>query len=322
VATTWVGQDGQGVKVYYDPSLGATALSIAQSVLARVDGLMTWCDQVFGVKGKGGNVIIAALDGATDGGAGAYHYGCSFNADAPGSDWYEDYAAGNPDLVFGLVTAEVVESYMGLQGKGWNCGGSGGEGLSRYLAEIASGGASGALKDYASGPSWDGSDWIGADQGTDQDYPSIGCAVLYLWWMTSQGKTPAEIAQAGEGDGTLASNYAALTGKPSSEAFTDFKAAVAAAGGPTSDNPWNAATPAGPGTPAPLPPTPVPPGPPTPPPAPSPPPSTPALFHLVFNQEKAKGSWVVFQAPVDIPPGKYGVVPGATETVAIVKEDA
>jgi hypothetical protein len=74
-----------------------------------------------------------------------------------------------------------------------------------------------------------------------------------MWWMTALGYTPAQIVQAGEPDGTLASNYQALTGKPKTQAFTDFKTAVAAAGGPTSDNPWNAPTPPYPLTPVPPP---------------------------------------------------------------------
>jgi hypothetical protein len=241
----WVGSDGGGVNILYDPATGAAGLAAANDVLAGIDALMTYCDAVFGVKGKSGNVIVCDVGNATDGTGGAYHYGCSFNADGAGSDWYEDVS---PDVreTFGLVMAEVCESYMGLQAKGWNCGGSGGEGLSRFLAEIVSGGPNGSLGAFSSGSAWDGTDWISRDQGTDQDYPSIGCSILYLWWMTAQGYTVPQLVQAGEPDGTLASNYAALTGKPKTQAFADFKAAVQAVGGPggfQGDNPWNAPTP-------------------------------------------------------------------------------
>ncbi len=168
---------------------------------------------------------------------------CGFGA--AGGDWYAD-VAHDARMTFGLVMAEVCESYMGLQAKGWNCGGSGGEGLSRFLAEIVSGGPNGSLGAFSSGASWDGTDWISRDQGTDQDYPSIGCAILYCWWMTFKGYTVQQITQAGEPNGTLATNYAALTGRPASQAFADFKAAVAAVGGPggfQGDDPWNAPTP-------------------------------------------------------------------------------
>jgi hypothetical protein len=251
--SAWRGSDGAPVTVYYDPSTGRQGQTCAQKVHQGVDDIMSFCDRVFGVKGRGGNIIVAAVNGATDGTGGAYHYGCDF---ASGGDWYED-VSGDAVETYGLAMAEVCESYMGLQGKGWNCGGSGGEGLSRVLAEIASGGPDGSLADFAAGPSWDGTDWIGRDQGTDSDYPSIGASVLYIYWMLRQGYTIDQVVQAGEPDGTLASNYAALAGKRPAQAFADFTAAVAAVGGPGNfrgDNPFGAPIPPFPGgapTPAP-----------------------------------------------------------------------
>jgi len=255
--SSWKGSDGRPVTIYYDPATGATGLSAAKYALARIDDLMAYCDWAFGVRGQGGNVIIA------DTGGGAYHYGCSFS---DGGDWYEDVEGDQ--TTFGLIMAEVTESYMGLQNRGWNCGGSGGESLSRFLAEIVSGGPNGALRDYASGPSWDGTDWISRDQGTDGDYPSIGCGVLYLWWMTKMGFTVDKIVQAGEPTGVLSSNYAALTSKTT--AFADFKAAVHAVGQINGDNPFNAPLPPYPlNNPTPVPvPVPVPVPTPTPTPAP------------------------------------------------------
>jgi hypothetical protein len=59
--------------------------------------------------------------------------------------------------------------------------------------------------------------------------------------MMSKGHAAAQITQAGCPDGSLASNYEALTG--GTNAWKDFSAAVAAlSGGVTSDNPWGAAT--------------------------------------------------------------------------------
>lgn len=246
--STWKGSDGTPVTIYCDPATGQAGTDVAKYVLSKIDALMASCDAWFGVRGLGGNVIVAPDFG------GAYHYGCSFDQ---GGDWYESLS-GN-DTTLGLVMAEVVESYMGLQNKGWNCGGSGGEGLSRFLAEVATGGADGAMSAYAAGPSWDGTDWISADQGTDQDYPSIGCSILYCWWMTKLGFTVQQIVQAGEPDGTLATNYAKLTGKPATQAFADFKAAVGTVGGPggfQDDNPFLASEPPYPATGGPPPPPP------------------------------------------------------------------
>lgn len=229
-ASKWKGSDGKPIMVYVDPSTGTQGQTAAAYVLSKIDDMMAACDLVFGVKGASGNVIIAPDFG------GAYHYGCSF---AGGGDWYE--SVGDGPTVLGLVMAEVTESYMGLQAKGWNCGGSGGEALSRVLAEWVSGGPSGALSAYASGPSWTGADWISQDQGTDQEYPSIGCGVLYLWWMLKTF-TLQQITQAGEPDGTLASNWAALTGHDKSLAFAAFKSAVGNLPA-SSDNPFGTPNP-------------------------------------------------------------------------------
>ncbi len=277
----WLGSDGKPVTIYYDPATGAAGQAAAMFILANIDALMAFCDATFGLKGQGGNVIIAAVNGQTNGDGGAYHYGCDF---ASGGTWYEDVSP-NTQMVLGLVMAEVCESYMGFAGKGWNCGGSGGEGLSRLLAEIASGGPSGALGGFSTGDSYDGTtDWISKDEGTDQDDNSIGCSILFLYWLLGKSYTIAQIVQAGEPDGTLATTYATLTGEPATAAFTNFKAALAAigwkTGGNLGDNPWKSPLPSypGSGTPTPVPPgpTPVPPGPTPVPPGPTPVPPGPA----------------------------------------------
>jgi len=223
--------------VYYDPALGSPGEGLAQQILARMPDTYNSCQAFFATPGQPVNVIIAAVNGATDGSGGAYHYGCNFN---PGGDLYCDAALGNPDLSNGLVVAELTESFMGAQNVGWNCGGSTGEALSRVLAELLSGGAQGALAAYATGPTWDQDgrpDWIDATEDTDQNPDSTGCGVVYLYWMISRGFTAAQITQAGCPDGTLASNYTALGAGVN--AWTDFSAAVnALRGGVTSDNPW------------------------------------------------------------------------------------
>lgn len=225
------------VTVYFDPSLGAQGQDLAQQIFAIADKTYADCQAFFSIPGQPVNVIIAALSGLTDGSGGAYHYGCSFN---PGGDLYCDAAFGNPTLTNGLVVAELTESFMGAQAKGWDCGGSNGEALSRFLAEALSGGSNGALAAYSTGPAWDQDgrgDWIDATEPTDQNPDSTGCGVVYLYWMVSKGFTAAQIAQAGCPDGTLASNYLSLTGL--STAWADFIAAVSGLpAGVTSDDPW------------------------------------------------------------------------------------
>ena len=225
------------VTVSYDPTLGQPGLTLARQVLSAAAGAYARCQEFFNVKGSPVNLIIAALNGETDGSAGAYHYGCDFSS---GADIYCDAAFGNPTLTLGLFAAELSECFMGLQNRGWNCSESNGEALSRFLAEQSASGPDGVLAEYGSAEQWDAAgrpDWIDATAPTDQDPVSVGCGVVYLYWMLSKGYTAAQIAQAGCPDGTLSSNYAALTGAAS--AWTSFQTALAALTGPiASDNPW------------------------------------------------------------------------------------
>jgi hypothetical protein len=237
--TQLVGTTPDGnVTVYYDPSLGQPAADLANQIFSMAARTYSDCQAFFNVAGQPVNVILAAVNGATDGTGGAYHYGCNFN---PGGDLYCDVAFGNPELANGLVVAELTESFMGAQNKGWDCGGSNGEALSRFLAELLSGGPDGALAAFTTGPTWDQDgrpDWIDATEPTDQDADSTGCGVVYLYWILSKGFTAAQITQAGCPDGTLASNYAALVGAGAS-AWADFSADLSGLSGAiTSDNPW------------------------------------------------------------------------------------
>jgi hypothetical protein len=238
-----VGRTPDGnVTLFYDPSLGPAGAALAQQIFAGAAQTYASSQAFFNVPAQPVNVIIAEVNGATDGTGGAYHYGCDF---ATGGDLYCDAAFGNPALTTGLLVAELTECFMGPQQKGWDCGGSNGEALSRLLAELLSGGSNGALAAFATGPVWDDAgrpDWIDASEPTDQDAISIGCGMVYLYWMISRSFTAAQITQAGCPDGTLASNYAALTG--SNTAWPDFSIAVSGLGAPiTSDDPWSSAPP-------------------------------------------------------------------------------
>jgi hypothetical protein len=125
---------------------------------------------------------------------------------------------------------------MGAQGRGWGCGASNGEGLSRFCAEAET--PAGTLDAFASGPDWAGAgfpDWVSRTEPTDRNNVSTGCAIVYLYWMRSLGFPAAQIVQAG--GATLAANYHALTGKTT--AYQDLLAAVK--GMPiVSDNPFAA----------------------------------------------------------------------------------
>ena len=221
---TLVGVTGN-ITVMYDPGLGTQGKTLATNLLACVAGPYEQMQMVFGVKGGATTLIVAPLSGHNDGTGGAYHYGCDFPS---GGVMYLDATFANTtqnplDLEVALYIAELSEAFMGTQGKGWGCGSSNGEGLSRYLAENAS---PGVMPTWGiTVPSWVSAgypDWVTKTEGTDRNYISTGCAVAYLYWMRSLGFTISQITQAG--GATLADNYKALTGKTT--AYNDLVAAV------------------------------------------------------------------------------------------------
>ena len=86
------------------------------------------------------------------------------------------------------------------QGRGWGCGYSNGEGLSRFLAEEET--PWGTLNAFATAAAWVGAgypDWVTHTELTDRDSVSTGCAILYIYWLRSIGYSIPQIVQAGRG---------------------------------------------------------------------------------------------------------------------------
>ena len=224
------------VTVYYDPSLGPPGFALAQQLLNAIAGPYIDMQSFFGVMGGAADVVIAPLSGNNDCSGGAYHYGCDFTS---GGVLYLDATFANTnvnplDLEVGLFVAELSESLMGLQGGGWGCGSSNGEGLSRFCAEVET--PAGTLSAFATGPAWAQAgypDWVSQTETTDQDAVSTGCAIVYLYWLRSLGYSIANIVQAA--GATLSANYTTLTGKTT--AYQDLRAAVSALT-VNSDNPF------------------------------------------------------------------------------------
>lgn len=236
---TQVGATGN-VTVYYDQALGSQGLDLARQMLTAVGTPYSDMQNFFGVAGAAVSVVIAPVDGATDGSSGAYHYGCDFTA---GGVLYLDAtftnAKVNPlDLEVGLYVAELSESFMGPQGHGWNCGYSNGEALSRFLAERETPPAT--MDGFATGPAWDQAgrpNWIDQTEQTDQDSVSTGCGVVFCYWMRSLGFSVPQLVHAG--GATLSANYQTLTGKRT--AYQDLLAALSGVT-ITSDDPFGSAT--------------------------------------------------------------------------------
>jgi acylphosphatase len=233
---TQVGVVGS-IKVLYDPVLGAQGLALANQMLHAVSGPYNDMQTDFGVAGGATSVVIAPLSGKNDGSGGAYHYGCDFTS---GGVLYLDATFAsksvNPlNLEVALYVAELSEAFMGTQGKGWSCGFSNGEALSRFLAEQET--PDGTLNAFVTAPAWDKAgrpDWVSKTENTDRDSVSTGCGMVYIYWLRSLGFTIPQIVQAG--GATLAANYKTLTGKTT--AFADMLAGLA---GVTiaSDDPFN-----------------------------------------------------------------------------------
>ena len=197
-------------KVYYDPALGANGAVLADGALASCEHEYMSLVSYFGVAPPNFNIIIAAGIG------GAYHYGCG------AIDLYCDASGTDVNHTRMLVVAEEVEVFSAVQAKGWNCGASNGEGLSRVLAATEM--YPGSLNGFNSAATWlDGGrpDFVNVNDPTDRSYVSTGCSTLFLNYLRYQlGYRWETIVKAG--GSTLAQTYQRLTGH--ADGLTPFKA--------------------------------------------------------------------------------------------------
>jgi hypothetical protein len=235
----FVGTSPSGrLTVYVDPTLGGPALQNAQDLLADAERVLTANDKIFGTTGGHVDVIIFALNGATDGTGGADHMGCDYSA---GSAIEVDASFDNSARVSALFEAELSECSMG----GNLCGVSTGEALSRWCASVIS---NNALSDFATAPMWyqDGMpNYVDQTDPTDGNADSTGCGMAFLSWLMSQGYSLNDIAQGlvTLGDsGTLAQLYGNLTSDAPSNAWPNFQATIQSVVPITTDDPFGAAT--------------------------------------------------------------------------------
>jgi hypothetical protein len=218
--------------VYSDPGLGDNGQTIADGVLASCETEYGVLSSYFvGVNPASFNILIAAGIG------GAYHSSCS------STDLYCDASGTDVDHTRMLVVAEEVEVFSALQGRGWDCGASNGEGLSRVLA--ATDLYPGSLDGFNSAATWLDTpgrpDYVNLNDPTDRSYVSTGCSVLFLNYLRYElGYSWQAIV--GAGGPTLAEAYTRLTGK--ADGLTPFKALLQSRfpegtpSGLTSDNPF------------------------------------------------------------------------------------
>ena len=233
-----VGTSPGGVTVYVDPSLGDPAMQNAQDLLNDADRVVAANNAIFGTTGGPVNVIVFALNGATNGTGGADHASCDYTS---GGDIEVSAAFGNSARVSALFEAELSECSMG----GNLCGVNTGEALSRWCAAQTS---NNALSDFATAPTWvsDGmQDFVSQTDPTDQNPDSTGCGMAFISWLLSQNFTLSQIAQglvALTADGTFAQLYANLTGNSADSAFSSFQTAINnLPNGVNSDDPFGSA---------------------------------------------------------------------------------
>jgi hypothetical protein len=222
--------------VYVDPSLGQPAEQNAQDLLGDADRIEKFNDSIFGVPGGKVNVIIFALNGATNGTGGADHMACNF---VTGQNIEVCASFGQSVRCSALYEAELSECSM----RGRLCGLSTGEALSRWCAMMVS---NNALADFASAPVWyqhGMPNWVARTDQTDRNDDSIGCGMAFLsWLMVTEGISLAKVAQAMVtlgNNGTLRQLGVEFGSPP--RPWREFSAAIQALpGGVTSDDPFGA----------------------------------------------------------------------------------
>jgi hypothetical protein len=227
--------------VYSATSLGVQGQQVGQAVLQRCEADAQTLSGYFNIPVQHCNIIVAPLSQNQDGSGGAYHHTCI------DSDLYCDvefHPQVNTDITNALSIAEEVEVFEAVQNRGWDCGASNGEGLSRVLAEAL---YPGVLDGYSTAAAWldtaNRPDWVTNTNNTDQDSVSNGCSVLFLNWLNGPlGNGWDKICQAA--GATLADTYEQLMGQ--NTAYQDFRAAVdkmfpvGKPSGVTTDNPFAA----------------------------------------------------------------------------------
>jgi hypothetical protein len=225
------------VTVYVDPTLGAPGRQNAQDLLHDADRVVTDNNTIFGTTGGHVDVVVFALNGATDGTGGADHGGCDYTS-GPAIEVCASF--GNSTRVSALFEAELSECSMG----GNLCGVSTGEALSRWCAALTS---NNALADFATAPIWaqdNQPDYVTRTDPTDQDADSTGCGMAFISWLLHNGNTLSSTAKGLVklgATGTFADLYHDLTGDGSNPWPTFLAAVNGLTGGVTSDDPFGGA---------------------------------------------------------------------------------
>ena len=218
--------------VYADLSLGGDVGVDARRVLDLCESDYATVSEYFGGIDAGPfNVVLFANPD------GAYHDTCA------AADLFCDARIGPADGDYSefLNVAEFVEVFEAVQGAGWDCGASNGEGVSRVLAADA---YPHELDGFATAAAWLDSnreDFIDQNDASDTNAQANGCSVLFLNWLRFQLQFSwPQIVAAGAP--TLGETYRLLTGKADGRAqfekIIDANFPKGRPSGLTTDNPF------------------------------------------------------------------------------------
>jgi len=189
--------------VYFANSLGASGASLADAVLAR-------CEPDFAtLRGLFGGVNVGRFSIYIEPGSNGAHW----NTSNPGNIFCDAFSGTDGTLENFLTIAEESEIYMYKQNRGWDPGGSNGEGLSRILATEL---YPSELGGFATASSWlnhGRPDWVSRTEPTDTNFVSTGCATLFINYLRHQPPFSFSLGQIIQAGGsTLAQAYTRLTG--------------------------------------------------------------------------------------------------------------
>ena len=200
--------------MYVDPVLGPDGVKDADVVLEKCEADYAKISTYFGGLEAGPfNVILFSYP------SGAYHNACAATdlfCDAPTNP-----AKGTYSELLNIM--EFVEVFEAKQSKGWDCGKSNGEGLSRVLAADIH---PRELDDFATAHFWLDStrrNYVDNTFSSDTSWVANGCSVLFLNWLHHQLGHPWQRIVAA-GAPTLGRTYTTLTGK--TDGFSQFKALI------------------------------------------------------------------------------------------------
>jgi hypothetical protein len=231
------------VNVSYLPGVGQFGPQIAAACLQNGEEDRATLASLFNIEGPNFNIIIAPLSKFLDGSGGAFHKDCK------STDLYCDAVVVprlQPLITCALAAAEMVEVCEAIQGGGWDCGTTNGEGLSRVLATSINDKYKGLMDDqFAVAHTWLDSfrpDYVNVNLQSDTQPLSNGCAVLFLNYLHYKlGYSWASICQSPALN--LAGTYQRLTGD-NNDPFPQFRSLLDSMYPPgqpcnlKTDNPW------------------------------------------------------------------------------------